>query len=168
MPHTADLNLFRSISLTSAVCKVPGAILKEKMSPKALSLTRYYLPFTSMTCPTTCQQTATSMQMTSNSSPHPNRQGIPQSSLNVSASWSKDWELDLDPKKREELSISTSTDKNRRIVFYLKRSFETLTPSTILLLYKIFIRAHLEYAIRGSHLFGMSHMKQLSRFDNSP
>ncbi len=36
------------------------------------------------------------------------------------------------------------------MVFYLKRSFATLTPSIFLLLYKAFIRPHLEIAIQAS------------------
>ncbi len=50
-----------------------------------------------MTCPTTCQQTASSMQTTSNSSLSRNRHDILQSSPNVSTSCSKGWELDLNP-----------------------------------------------------------------------
>ncbi len=34
-----------------------------------------------------------------------NRHDILQNSLNINASWSKDWELDLNPTKSEHLSI---------------------------------------------------------------
>ncbi len=37
-----------------------------------------------------------------------NRRGILKSSLNVSASWSKDWELDLSPIKSEHLPTGNS------------------------------------------------------------
>ncbi len=60
-----------------------------------------------MTCPTACQQTASSIQMTLNS-PR-NRHDILQNSLNSSASWSKDWELNLNPTKSEHLPISNSS-----------------------------------------------------------
>ncbi len=124
------------------------------------------------------------------------RHDIPQNSLNSSASWSKDWELDLDPTKSEHLPIgnsphfvtytltshnppntqtlpTVSTTKDlgivlntrlsaednvvsaanyeRRMLFYLKRSFAALTPSIFLSLYKTFIRPHLEYAIQTTH-----------------
>ncbi len=58
-----------------------------------------------MICPTVFQETASSMQMTSNSSPRRNRHDILQNSLNISASWSKDWELDINPTKSEHLPI---------------------------------------------------------------
>ncbi len=37
-----------------------------------------------------------------------NRHDILQNSLNINASWSKDWELDLNPTKSEHLSIGNS------------------------------------------------------------
>ncbi len=46
--------------------------------------------------------------MTSNSSAPRNRHDIPRNSLNISASWSRDWELDLNPTKSEHLPIGTS------------------------------------------------------------
>ncbi len=109
-----------------------------------------------------------------------NRHDILQSSLNVSANWSKDWELDLNPTKSKHLPIGNSprfvtyilppqnppktqtipkvsttkglgivlntrlstennvvsaANKARRMLFYLKRSFATLTPSIFLPLY---------------------------------
>ncbi len=49
------------------------------------------------------------MQMALNSSPLRNRHDILQNSLNSSTSWSKDWELDLNPTKSEHLPIGNSS-----------------------------------------------------------
>ncbi len=62
-----------------------------------------------MACPTTCQQATSFMQMTQNSSPSHNLYGILQCSLNISASWSKDWELDPNPTKNERLTTGSSS-----------------------------------------------------------
>ncbi len=56
-----------------------------------------------MTCPTTYQQTDDVKLIDPR-----NRHDILQNSLNVIASWSKDWELDLNPTIREHLPIGNS------------------------------------------------------------
>ncbi len=43
--------------------------------------------------------------------------------------------------------VARATKKARGMLFYLKRSFATLTPIISLPLYKAFIRPHLEYAV---------------------
>ncbi len=52
-----------------------------------------------MTCPTACQQTASCMR---------NRHDILQKALNISASWSTDWKLDIYPTKSDHLPIGNS------------------------------------------------------------
>ncbi len=37
-----------------------------------------------------------------------------------------------------------------KVLFYLKRSFETMTPIIFLPLYKVYIRPHFEYAVQAS------------------
>ncbi len=56
-----------------------------------------------MTCPTTYQQTDDVKLIDPR-----NRHDILQNSLTVSVSWSKDWELDLNPTIREHLPIGDS------------------------------------------------------------
>ncbi len=56
-----------------------------------------------------------------------NRHNILQNSLNVSASWSKDWELDLNPTKREHLPIGNSI----HFVLYTLPSYYPLNTQTI-------------------------------------
>ncbi len=45
-------------------------------------------------------------------------------------------------------NVARATKKGHGILFYLKRSFSTLTFSIFLPLYKAIIRPHLEYAIK--------------------
>ncbi len=47
-------------------------------------------------------------------------------------------------------TVARATKKARGMLFYLKRSFATLTPGNFLPLYKAFIRHHLEYAVQCS------------------
>ncbi len=49
-------------------------------------------------------------------------------------------------------NIARATKKARGMLFYLKRSFATLTPSIFRPLCKAFIRPYLEYAIQASSL----------------
>ncbi len=56
-----------------------------------------------------------------------NRHDILQNSLNSSASWSKDWELDLNPTKSEHLPIGNS----RHFVTYTLPSHITPNPQTL-------------------------------------
>ncbi len=50
-------------------------------------------------------------------------------------------------KHQAEDNIVSAANKARRILFYLKRYFATLTTSIFLRLYKAFIRPPLEYAL---------------------
>ncbi len=53
----------------------------------------------------------------------------------------------LNTRLSAEDNVISAANKARRMLFYLKRYFGTLTTSIFLRLYKAFIRPHLEYAI---------------------
>ncbi len=61
-----------------------------------------------------------------------NRHDILQNSLNSSASWSKDWELDLNPTKNEHLPIGTSPilslTRSRSITHPTSRPYQQTPP----------------------------------------
>ncbi len=50
-------------------------------------------------------------------------------------------------------NVASTSKKARGMLFYLKQSFATLTPSIFLPLYKAFIRPHFEYALQASSPF---------------
>ncbi len=74
----------------------------------------------------------------------PNTQTIP------TVSTTKDLGIVLKTRLSAEDNIVSAANKARRMLFYLKRSVATLTPSIFLPLYKAFIHPHLEYAIQAS------------------
>ncbi len=75
----------------------------------------------------------------------PNTQTIP------TVSTTKDLWIVLNTRLSAEDNVVSAANKACRVLFYLKRSFAALTPSIFLLLYKTFIRPHLEYSIQATH-----------------
>ncbi len=75
----------------------------------------------------------------------PNTQTLP------TVSTTKDLWIVLNTRLSVEDNFVSAANKARRVLFYLKRSFAARTPSIFLLLYKTFIRPHLEYSIQATH-----------------
>ncbi len=65
-----------------------------------------------------------------------NRHDIPQNSLNISASWSKDWELDLNPTKGEHTPPISSLTPSRPITHPKPRPYQQYPPPKALELSK--------------------------------
>ncbi len=75
----------------------------------------------------------------------------PNTQTPPTVSTTKDLGIVLNTRLSAEDNVVSAANKASWMLFYLKRSFATLTPSIFLPLYKTFIRPHLEYAIQATH-----------------